>query len=541
MGEMKNENVEYVELEREKEIEKETEKEEKLDPVSILSGAPHWINAICIAAGIRMVSVPSQTDMWKEAAKTLAPLARSFVLKDLPAEEPVGAKAHAFVSEDNESAYIFVFPPLHGGEHIGILPIFTELKEKGINFGLLQSVMSEVVKNRDYCKFIQVARAQQPVRGEDGWIKELVDPDTSVKYIEDERGNIDFKNLNFINNIVVGIAICEVIPPTAGVDGTDVRRNPIPALPGKEVELPIGRNVIQSEEEPYLLSGIEGNLTYRDGKYHVDNLLVIKGSIDVSTGNLDFVGDIQIAGDVHSGFSVKAGGTIMVGGVVEGGTLTAGQDIILAQGANGTKSSLFTAGGDIKAKFLEHCNLTCGGDVSAGAIIGCDIASDGSITATSGIGAIIGGTLRAHQTITANAIGNKTGVTTTLSLGATREMLQKRDNMNNELATSKDTLLKLRQNMKFLDTVHEKTEKQKELERVFKTQLPLYELKVKELSVEVEEFVKTIRDYSPYYIKANTLHPTIAVSFGSRKRKFSDEYTDAVITRSPEGEILIQG
>ncbi len=520
-------------------VEKKVE-EEKLDPVAILSNAPHWVNAICIAAKIRMVSVPEQSPLWREASKSLAPLARGFVLQDLPAEEKVDAKAYAYVEEDKESAYVFIFPPLHGGEDISLLSIFNALQENGVVFGLLQSDLSDAVKNKLYCRFIQVAKAQQPVKGEDGKIKELIDPDTSVKFVEDDKGNIDFKNLNTINNIVTGTAICEIIPPTEGVDGIDVTRNPIPALSGKEVELPAGRNVIKSENEPYLVAEIEGNLTYRDEKYHVDNLLVIPGNIDVSTGNLDFLGDIQIRGDVHSGFSVKAGGSIFVGGIVEGGTLTAGQDIILSQGAHGAKSSLFTAGGDIHAKFLEHCNLNCGGDVAAGAIIGCDIASDGSINVTSGVGAIIGGTLRAHQTIEAKSIGNKTGVMTNLSLGASREMLEKRDRLNNEFATSKDTLQKLRQNMRFLDSVHEKTEKQKELAKVIKIQLPLYEAKVKELDVEVQEFTKTIRDYSPYYIKANKVYPTLAVSFGSRKRKFSDEYNGVRIIRSPEGEILIQ-
>ncbi len=515
------------------------EQTEQIDPRKLLANSAHWVKAVCNVAGIPTTPIPEKTQMWKRADATLSTIARSFVIDKFPSGESMDARAHLYMSDDNKEAFFFIFPPLYGGRDIQMVTLLTMLREKGITFGVLRTVIADMISNKKYCLFIKVAEAQAPVKGEDGRIVELEDPESTVKYVEDERGNIDFKNLNSINNIIEGTRIAEIIHPTQGTDGMDIKQNVIPALPGKAARPPIGRNVGISEDENFIVAQIDGLLSFSSSNYHVDDILEISGNIDASTGNIEFLGDVYISGDVKSGFSVKAGGSIFIKGVVEDCVLTAGQDIILAQGANGTSSTIFTAGGELKAKYLEHCTLVIGDDVTSDVIINCDVSSNGAIIATSGVGAIIGGTIHAHNAIEANAIGNKTGTMTTLYLGASRETKEKRENLKVEVKTSKETLKTLAQNLRYLDSLEEKTEKQKDLEKVFRTQIPLYEAQLAEQEEELDAFTRAIRDYSQYHITAKVLHPTVSVSIGSMKRIIHEFQKNVRIRRSEEGEILL--
>jgi uncharacterized protein (DUF342 family) len=76
--------------------------------------------------------------------------------------------------------------------------------------------------------------------------------------------------------------------------------------------------------------------------------------VDTSTGNIKVTGNLVIRGKVNSGFIVEAGGYINVTGVVDSATLTAGKDINLQSGANG---STINCGGNLKTRFIENCNV----------------------------------------------------------------------------------------------------------------------------------------------------------------------------------------
>ena len=59
---------------------------------------------------------------------------------------------------------------------------------------------------------------------------------------------------------------------------------------GKPAIMPKGKNVEISEDKMYMISTIDGCVEYVDGKVNVFPLLEIKNDVDVSTGNIHFVG-----------------------------------------------------------------------------------------------------------------------------------------------------------------------------------------------------------------------------------------------------------
>ena len=82
--------------------------------------------------------------------------------------------------------------------------------------------------------------------------------------------------------------------------------------------VPQGRNIVYSEDRDRLLAACEGNLTFRSGRFHVENVFTVSGNVDNSVGEYQLTGSVVIHGDVLEGYSVKAKGDITVMGIVEG-------------------------------------------------------------------------------------------------------------------------------------------------------------------------------------------------------------------------------
>ena len=59
--------------------------------------------------------------------------------------------------------------------------------------------------------------------------------------------NVDFYNINLIQNVQKNQLLIEKIPATKGISGMTVTGLKLPAKDGKELVLPIGKNVIADE------------------------------------------------------------------------------------------------------------------------------------------------------------------------------------------------------------------------------------------------------------------------------------------------------
>lgn len=143
----------------------------------------------------------------------------------------------------------------------------------------------------------------------------------------------------------------------------------------------------------------------------------IKGNVDYSTGNINFVGDVDIQGDICSGFRVKALGNITVNGVVEACKVEAGGDITLQKGVKGDMQAVIQSHRNIYAKYLESCTIYVRENLQSDCIINSNIYSDGSIHVDSGRGAIIGGSIRAAKSVNAKIVGSKAECRTFIRLG----------------------------------------------------------------------------------------------------------------------------
>ena len=147
-----------------------------------------------------------------------------------------------------------------------------------------------------------------------------------------------------------------------------------------EVKIGVGNNVVLSETEDEIYSKCDGQAAFRSGKVTVDNVYIVQGDVDVTTGNVAFNGDIVVNGNVRTGFTVRAKGNIEINGVVEAAKIEAGKNVLIRDGVQGNKRAYIIAGGDVTAKFIESATVFAEGFIEANSILYSDITSEKSVT-----------------------------------------------------------------------------------------------------------------------------------------------------------------
>ncbi len=179
---------------------------------------------------------------------------------------------------------------------------------------------------RDYFT-ITLASPTMPQRGADSFMEELIDLELKPGKITDEKsGKIDFRDLGFSNKLVKkNSQIAILTHATAGVDGTNIYGEPIPAEPGKEViKLVYDHKSITAEEQPEknrtILKALITGFLYRDSAkgFFIDPDVLVS-QVDFSTGNIA----IKEFSQISTAIKVEGSNNILQDTVKPGFTLMA--------------------------------------------------------------------------------------------------------------------------------------------------------------------------------------------------------------------------
>lgn len=111
-------------------------------------------------------------------------------------------------------AYIKIKPPEGGGKPAGIQEIAFQLKQNGIIFGIKEDVVHTLVENPIYDQNILIAEGMAPINGKNGEIHFLVDIHKDRKPIIMEDGSVNYRDLDYIENVHKGQKLCEITQPT---------------------------------------------------------------------------------------------------------------------------------------------------------------------------------------------------------------------------------------------------------------------------------------------------------------------------------------
>lgn len=349
--------------------------------------------------------------------KQLQPQKLEDLVED-PALPDLDAQPVVHVSGDGLDAWVLILPPVGNGQDVTRAMLDEAFKERGVCFGLKRRVLESLPREQErYFRLYHAARGTPAAHGADGQVTELFQRHLEKSFAVDEHNRVDYTTLNNVQNVEEGGVICRITLPQKGVPGKSVQGQEIPAKDGKPASVPKGRNTELTEDGTALIATIAGHVDFTGRAFQVKPMMEIKGNVDFSVGNINYLGDVIIHGDICSGFTVRAVGSITVDGVVEACTVEAGGDLILARGVQGDSKAIIRAQRNLYAKFLENCCVYVKETLQTDCIINCDVYCDGKVDVRTGHMKIIGGTIRAAQQVSAGTIGSRNEGRTDVFLG----------------------------------------------------------------------------------------------------------------------------
>lgn len=349
----------------------------------------------------------------------------------------IHAAAEISIDPNCTTAFMTLEPPANGGLEMTVDKALAAVADKGISFGLMENEIERAVTERRYGENICIARWQPPVNGEDGKIEYHFKRESTFKPVEDENGNVDYKNLGLVRNIYKGTPIARITLPTEGTPGTDIMGKSVPQKVGVPVTFAVGKGTELVNDGTEIVAVTDGNLAYTNGAFCIEESLLIRGDVDVSSGNIDFIGDIIIKGNVLEGFAVTSKKNITINGNVTNGTITADGNITVKLGC--INSNLHSELGSIKLDFCENSKLYAGQNVEASSFVGGDVFAGKNIIA-SGKGIMMGGKYTALENITASVIGSESYAKTLVTLGNNAVLTEEMEGHKHTIQNYEDKL-----------------------------------------------------------------------------------------------------
>ena len=280
--------------------------------------------------------------------------------------EPVGQYQHnkaadaiftVDIASDEMKACITATSPAIGGADISGDKIKRMLESYGVVAGISDEKIEEFVDMPVYGIPYTVAEAIQPINGRDAYIAYQFETDkTKLRIVENESGQVNYKERNQIQNVVEGQPLAQKMLPERGKNGKTIFGRLLDAKNGKDIPLPLGRNVHVDSDGRTILASTNGQVMLINDKIHVEPILEVD-EVSIKTGNITFLGTVRVKGSVEDGFSIKASGNIEIGGAVGRCVLEADGNIVVNQGIMGRDEGFIKAGKSLWAKFIQNTKV----------------------------------------------------------------------------------------------------------------------------------------------------------------------------------------
>ena len=352
-------------------------------------------------------------------------------------------------------AKVLVSKPQNGGKVPTPNEVRRILAQNGVTAHIDDEALRDYLKELPENKSVIVAKAIPAVDGENGKVDYMFEPSSDLKpAVDEETGIVDFKELGKVRNIQKGTLIASIKYNTTGTPGSDVRGAVIAPLPGVPPKFSVGTGTILSNDQSKIYAADDGNLRWERDRFVVDTVVNIGGSVDASTGNIDFIGDVIVKGNISEGYTVK-GKHVTVKGSVTNSTVEA----MLGMELNGAVNSTLTCDGEIKTTFAETCEIKCKEQLLAQSLVNCNVVCEGEIIVSGKKGVIIGGECICYGNVTANQVGSEGYAKTVINLGNTAVLMSKHQVLVDQFKT-------LSANYKKLKNLYEKLNDLKKIQNL---------------------------------------------------------------------------
>lgn len=437
-----------------------------------------------------------------------------------------------FLSADKLYAWLLVFPPVGQGAELSREMLYRALDSQGISYGINTSLTERLARGEgEYCQLYLVAQGKPAVHGKDGYIIENFPRKVQRQFQVNEYDQVDYADLNLIQNAQQGQEICRLVPPTEGEPGCTILNEELPAKSGKSVPLPKGRNTEISEDGLSLIATIAGHVEFTGRSFQVRTVMDVPGDVDFSTGDISFLGDVNIKGNVRSGFTVRAIGNIQVGGMIEpGSAVEAGGDLTVGRGILGDGTTIIRSQRCIFSKYIENAILYVRENLQTDCILNGNIYCDGEVQVRSGRGSIMGGRVWAAKKISATAVGARSECRTSIVLGGRPCTDFERELLLQELRDLKAEQEKLACQV-------DSPSKSGLLGKV-RMKVSVAEHKLKQLEAEIEESKGKPKEKESGKLECSVAYPGTELIFGDGVLLLQHEYRQCV-AKLQHGEIVV--
>jgi len=464
-------------------------------------------------------------------------------------EEPeavVDGRAEVTVSRDKMQAELTVFPPSSGGRWVTFEEAIRLLREHGVIVGIDEGAVRRAIALESPRAPIVVARGESPVNGENGRIEYGFAVDRAAgRPIEMENGRVDFHNLSIVESVVTGQVLATRVPPTEGEPGRTVTGETIKPKPGRPVSILAGVNTELVENGAKLVATADGQAVLAaNGRLNVYPVYEIKGDVDFSTGNIDFIGSVVVRGNVAHGFTIKAGNDVTIDGHVDSATIEAGRNIVIKGGVQGRGKGRITAGGTVTVKFIESAEVTAGGDVQVGeAIMHSTVSARRRVIVDGKKGLIVGGAVKALEEVSGKVIGSTFATATDVEVGVDPILYQELVAVGNALRETETDLIRTQQAIKLLKEMQEKGELPKDkralLLKLTRNQFQLTGRR-EDLTNRKADLEKALEQRHRGRVRAlETVYPGVRVTIGHSTMLVTDPILRCCLYLAEHGEIAI--
>ncbi|MBR2519595.1 MAG: DUF342 domain-containing protein [Selenomonadaceae bacterium] len=412
------------------------------------------------------------------------------------------------------------------------------LDDAGITFGINETAIERGIKG---LTAFTAAEGQLPIAGENAYIDRKFDLSTQGKPVVDEYDKVDYKDMNLFVLAKENQTLAIRIPQTKGTPGRNIYGDIVPAQNGRPVPMPEGKNT-KVVGENRLIATMNGQIIDKGSRISIDPRLEVKGSVGVSTGDIDFDGTIRITGDVEHGFKVKATGDIEIKGSVNGAEVT-GRNIYISGGITGAERAKVFAEKDVRTAFAENALIEAGGDIYIS-----DIALHSQIRAGKKIimedrhGQITGGHAIAGEEISVKIIGNPAFVVTRISVGVDPTLQKEYLELKKGYKDSKKRLTHVTQTLNTLSKLDINTLPKSRVDMInqlTRSQFPLAgQIKRDEKRLlEIETLLANMKN-GKIRVSSN-IYPGARLSVNNIFKNVQTEYRRCTISLNDSGEIEV--
>ena len=412
------------------------------------------------------------------------------------------------------------------------------LSDAGITYGIDEEAIERGIKG---LTAFTAAEGQMPVAGENAYIDRKFDLSTQGKPVIDEYDKVDYKDMNLFVLAKENQTLAIRIPQTKGTPGKNIFGEQVPAQNGRPIPMPEGKNT-KVVGEHRLIATANGQIIDKGSRISIDPRLEIKGSVGVSTGDIDFDGTIRITGDVEHGFKVKATGDIEIKGSINAAEVT-GRNVYISGGVTGAERAKVFAEKDVRTAFAENALIEAGGDIYIS-----DIALHSQIRAGKKIimedrkGQITGGHAVAGEEISVKVIGNSAFVVTRISVGVDPNLQKEYVELKKTYKDSKKRLTHVTQTLNTLSKLDINTLPQSRVDMInslTRSQFPLAgQIKRDEKRLlEIESLLANMKNGKIRV--SGTIYPGVRLSVNNIFKNIQTEYRRCTISLNDNGEVEV--